>query len=261
MGLDVSLKYCQDMDSALTAQEKCDEFSSDIWNKVDSYDSLSEQQRTDIRQQIEEFNKTQNCDDWGSSNLIQGIDQKSAIHPDHMFEVGYLRSSYNDGGINSVLRRLNCMDLYQIFDVTNDSGYYVRPNWDDCLGRVNQTLADMRMHMNGPMSNYDAIHLRTFGDGVSSAADALKLLEKELEKRNPGFGDDYSNRDGDWFLNGMTIVGAVKANTYGGGMFLLTKSETSNLTWYYQALEVTREMIEFVLSKPDPENYVLGWSA
>lgn len=264
MGLDVSLKHCADMDTALANQKHCEEYSDRVWEEAGDYKTLTEESKQSIRHQTKAYNEAFNCDDWGSSNDIADVCFKSTIHPDHMFEVGYLRSSYNEGGINNVLRRLDCMDLYGIFNVTDNHDYYVKPNWDDSLGRVNQVIADVKLHMEGPMAMYDAIHLRGFGDGVPDAATALKLLEKELEdnqNRGPAFGNSYSNRDGDWFLDGIEIVGAVKASSFGGGTFLLTKSKESNLAWYYQALEVTREMIEYVLSQPDPENYVLGWSA
>src|SRR5690348_14525919 len=42
------------------------------------------------------------------------IENNSAQFPEHMFKIGYFRSSYNSGGINSVLRGYGIPDLYGI---------------------------------------------------------------------------------------------------------------------------------------------------
>lgn len=263
MGLDVSLKYSTNREQALAEQRQCEEFSDKAWAEAGTYDSMSEEDKNSIRERTNQFNATMDCDDWGSSNKIEGIEMDSKIYPDNMFKIGYLRSSYNEGGVNHVLRRINTLDLYGIFGVGKDHEYYITPDWTACLERVNQVIVDINMHMDGPMALYDVVHVRNYGHGgVGTAADALKILEKELENYNPsGQYNSYGNRDGDFFLDGMEIVGVVPATGYGGGVYLLTKNKESNLKWYLEAITVTREMIEHVLAQPDPENYFLGWSA
>jgi hypothetical protein len=100
--------------------------------------------------------------------------------------------------------------------------------------------------------------------GVNDEAAALKLLEQQLEQhKSPDFRS-YGNRDGDWFLDGVQVVGVVPNRGFGGGVFVLTKEKEAkpiNEDWYMQALMVTKEMIDHVLSQKDPENYFLGWSA
>ena len=41
----------------------------------------------------------------------------STRHPEHFFKIGYWRSSYNDGGINAVLRQYGLPDLYEMCGV------------------------------------------------------------------------------------------------------------------------------------------------
>jgi hypothetical protein len=263
MGLDVNLKYSQNREQALANQRRCEEYSSELWEEAGSYDGLTDEQKTAIRDRATEFNATLNCNDWGNSNDIDDIELDSTTDPDNMFKIGYLRSSYNESGVNNVLRRINTLDLYGIFGVTDGHEYYITPDWHACLERVNQVIADIKMHMEGPMALYDAIHVRNYlNEGVATAAEALALLEAELETHQPNSSfSDYGNAKGEWFLDGIKVVGVVPAKKYGGGAFLLTKSEKSNLDWYFKAILITREMIEHVLAQPDPDNYFLSWSA
>ena len=50
----------------------------------------------------------------------QSMEQPSALHPDHLFQRGYFRSSYNESGINSLLASVELPTLYDIFEPDGD---------------------------------------------------------------------------------------------------------------------------------------------
>lgn len=264
MGLDVSLKYCADRTSALAKQEQAAEHSSKLWEEAGSYDSIPDAKKDEIREAIRKFNEELGLDEWGSSNDIEGIELDSKTHPEHMFKIGYLRSSYNSGGINSVLKRAGCMDLYDIFE-PEDGEYYVDINWHEAQQRCEAAIAEYTAHLTGPMAGYDCMRVTDFGHGgVKDDSEALQLLKKQLEEHPAGNGfRSYGNRDGDWFLDGTQVVGIVPNRGFGGGVFVLTKEPAKPIEedWYLQALVVTKEMIDHVVAQKDPENYFLGWSA
>jgi hypothetical protein len=264
MGLDVSLKYCANRSQALAAQQAAEEFSNAAWEKAGKYEDLSDMQKDTVREAVKAYNESNGLDEWGSSTDIQGIEENSPTFPEHMFKIGYLRSSYNSGGINSVLKRAGCMDLYDIFQ-PEDGEYYVNIDWAAAQERCQEAIIQYRDFLTGPMAGYDVMRVSDYGHGgVNDEAAALKLLEQQLEQhKSPDFRS-YGNRDGDWFLDGVQVVGVVPNRGFGGGVFVLTKEKEAkpiNEDWYMQALMVTKEMIDHVLSQKDPENYFLGWSA
>ena len=262
MGLDVYLKHCADREAELAKQEAANEFSDAAWEKAGAYDTLSDMQKDTVREAIKAYNTANGLDEYGSSNNITTIELDSKIHPDNMFKIGYLRSSYNSGGINSVLKRIGCPDLYDIFEPGDE--YYVSPDWVQAQARAQIAIDKLKEHMTGPMGDYDVIEVNGY-DPVGSKEEALELLKNELEQKH-SWGGGYSNRKGDWFLEGLKIVGAVPGKPSFMGQptyYLFTKSEKpgGNLQWYLEALEVTKEMIDYVLAQPDADNYFLSWSA
>ena len=261
MGLDVYLKHSIDRAGELAKQTAAEEFSSSAWDKAGDYEHLSDAQRETVREAIKAYNLANDLDEYGSSNKIETIEMDSKIHPDNMFKVGYLRSSYNSGGINSVLKRIGCPDLYDIFEPGDD--YYVTVDWQQAQARAQIALDRLKEYLGTEMAAYDVIEVNGY-DPVASKEEALALLKEELGRKST-FGGGYSNRAGDWFPEGMTIVGAVPGKPSFMGnptYYLFTKSENgSNYKWYLEALEVTKEMIDHVLAQPDPDNYFLSWSA
>jgi hypothetical protein len=261
MGLDVYLKHSTDRAGELAKQKAAEEFSSNAWDKAGDYEHLSDAQKETVRSAINAYNLANDLDEYGSSNKIETIELDSKIHPDNMFKVGYLRSSYNSGGINSVLKRIGCPDLYDIFEPGDD--YYVTVNWQQAQARAQIAVDRLKEYLGTEMAAYDVIEVNGY-DPVGSKEEALALLKEELGRKST-FGGGYSNRAGDWFPEGMTIVGAVPGKPSFMGnptYYLFTKSENgSNYKWYLEALEVTKEMIDHVLAQPDPDNYFLSWSA
>ena len=263
MGLDVYLKHSSNRAAELAKQEAASKFGDEAWEKAGAYETLSDTQKETVRSAIKAYNEANGLDEYGSSNNITGIEIDSKIHPDNMFKIGYLRSSYNSGGINSVLKRIGCPDLYDIFEPGDD--YYVTVDWQQAQARAQVAVDRLREYMTSDMAMYDVMEVSGY-DPVGSKEEALALLKKEISQPH-AFKGGYSNRFGDWFPEGTTIVGAVpgKPSMFGGNptYYLFTKSDEpgGNYKWYLEALEVTKEMIDYVLAQPDPDNYFLSWSS
>lgn len=123
------------------------------------------------------------------------LDSKTA--PEHYFKIGYFRSSYNRGGINSVLANLEIPGLYEIFDVGDDHGYEITVDWDDALTRANAAIEQYdEAHLGSPAGPYDIVELRPmFQFGVSSEKEAMKVFLDAKGNTND-FMRSFSNRDG-----------------------------------------------------------------
>jgi len=78
----------------------------------------------------------------GSPPLAErrSIELPSAIYPEHMFKIGYFRSNYNSGGVNSVLRDMGIPDLYEIFPEAGLESYAFSPDWEACRSAAEEAL-------------------------------------------------------------------------------------------------------------------------
>lgn len=265
MGLDVSLRYCANRAAELAKQTAAEQFSEAAWEKAGGYNDLSDAQRETVREAVKAYNEQNGLDEYGSSNDITHIEEDSKLYPEHMFKIGYLRSSYNSAGINSVLERAGCMTLYDIFE-PKDGEYYVDINWAEAQLRAHDAIEQYREHLSGDMAGYDVIRVTDFGsNGCKTDAEALIEFQKQLNshKDKPAGFRSYGCREGDFYLDGITVCGIIPNRGFGGGTFLITKEAAKPIEedYYLQALIVTKEMIDYVLAQKDPENYFLGWSA
>lgn len=83
------------------------------------------------------------------------IEEKSDKHPEHYCNKGYLRSSYNSGGFNSVVGSMIGKDLYYIFDPieneyneeNEDSSWYVeypKEHLEEALKRAKEVIYEIK---------------------------------------------------------------------------------------------------------------------
>ncbi len=270
MGLDVYLRRCDNLEAEIALQDQAEAFSNKLWEGKD-YDKTSEAEKERIRAETKAEYERLGLDQYGSSTKIESIELDSVTNPEHMFKVGYLRSSYNSGGINSVLERAGVMDLYGIFQPAKED-YYVTIDWEGALVRVEQAIAAYRAHITDPMGRFDVMSIRTpIFDGVAEPADALTLFKGEMQKyldRKQKEADpwsSYSNREGEFFLEGRKVFGFIPNSGWGKGFHVIVEKEMpENIEeeWYLQALLITKETIGYVLSRPveEQKNYFLAWS-
>jgi hypothetical protein len=261
MGLDVYLYKCPDRAVADAAEKLCDQFAGMAWGDRE-YATYSEEEKSEIRKKIRDFEALNGIDGFRHKSR-QKVEISSEKYPDHYFKIGYFRSSYNDSGINHVLRTLDMPDLFQIFG-QDDNGADEAPNWDASRERVLHVIESYRAHAEGQSGKFFVMSLADsiWPGNVTDEKSALKIfgehhVEQQLSGR--GTGDGYSCRDGDFFPGGLKIYALISGMHYGRkcvyGVF-----DGFNTDWYLHALEIVLETIDYVLSQPDKEQYYLSWS-
>lgn len=121
------------------------------------------------------------------------FEQKSAIHPDHLFKVGYFRSSYNSGGINSITRELVGMDLYTVFEPGDR--YSFIPAWRQARERalqVQEALKKKVEELGGLSAEEIPIHYNSHPNTESerpcSPEAAMALFRKQYTSYSSGLG-------------------------------------------------------------------------
>lgn len=278
MGLDIHLRKCADL-AAATAAEQASAAEQDAnWNAGGGYDSMTEEQKAEVRAKNKEVEKKHGCTGkYGKHHTIEELDEVvSAIDPEHMFKIGYFRSSCNGAGIERVMRRLGLPTLRDIFQPNDE--YEFKPDWDEALLRVNKAIEGYQAHLASDMGNFTVTEVRPLWDrGVSSEKDALKLFSEQLASHKPGEGfDHYSNADGEFMMSGMKVHAIITKkyepprdgnpisrmlNT--PSVFVVyekTKGDDGKEDWYLTALRIVRESIEYVISQPDRQHFYLVWS-
>lgn len=268
MGLDIYLKYSKDRENALKNEAAAEAEVDALWSASDKrYEDYTDEEKESIRTRSSEIRKSYGLDEWGSSGLIEEISEPSKLDPEHYFKLGYFRSSYNAGGINSVMKRASCPDLYDIFQPDEDA-YRFTPDWQEALTRCRAAIAQYSEFVNSDAGRYQVIHCSDLGvGGAQDEADALRIFMDNKTKN----GDrtdfaSYSNRDGHFFLEGRTVRAVIRNDSRGwiaGGVYIVTDKEQveGKEDWYLTALRIVEETIEHVLAQADPENYFLTWSA
>ena len=287
MGLDVYLYRCKDVDALNAYEQKQNDAHEEIYAAIKSENGLKkDDQLNDALWKV--YDKRKNA--WDKANPAPKggteteVSQKSDIHPEHMFTIGYMRSSYNDGGINSILRAATGMDLYYIFREGDKSdAYRFKPDWKASLERAKQAREAYRDHLNrvGAVRVIEAGANYFLGDeGVPKDKESvMKIFRPEQERHNETFKDGkempfstkdnnwYSNRDGHFFLGqGARLLAAIPGKGFGGKAttyLVIRDGEDAEISknWYLQALDVVVETCEYVLRHKNTDEFIFHWSA
>jgi len=204
-----------------------------------------------------------NREDWGKNK----IEIDSVKYPQHLFKIGYWRSSYNDGGINSVLDRARLPNLYDIVQPGDE--YEVCPDWSVCLENAKDAIEQLDNYLKQPISKYDVmtVSFNMFSEPqINSDEQALQAFAEELARKEeaPPFGNSYGNHIGDFFLDTIPVVAVIPGYTRILGKqpcsYVVFKTD-NQWEFYHQALEIAQETIEYVLAQPDPTIFYLHWSS
>lgn len=198
------------------------------------------------------------------------IQLPSTKHPDHLFKIGYFRSSYNGGGFDSVMRRSGLSDLRAMFAVGD--AYEFAPDWATSLARAEQALVSLDAYTATPTAAYEVMAV---GDNMFSGPNqavtderaALDIFARELErdtqrnKEHDSFmGRAYSNRDGEFhFGNGLKVHGFVRGIQFKIPCTYVVFHAPDRWTFYREALEVVIETCQYVLANPNPDGHLLHW--
>ncbi|ATI15710.1 hypothetical protein [Bordetella phage vB_BbrM_PHB04] len=261
MGLDVYLKKCADRAEADRIEDDYEKQSDAFWEAGGGYSNATEEQKVEIRAKCAALAEQLGIDGYQHKSRTK-IEVDSKIDPEHYFKIGYFRSSYNGGGFDAVMRRFGLPSLGDIMGAGDD--YEFVPDWDASLARANDAIAKYEAHLASPVGKYDVLEVSGF-DQVGGKEQALAIFAKEIEREHaPGFRS-YSNRAGDFYLDGIKAVAVIP-----GGRSILGQPETyivyekesgdGKEDWYLTAIKIVRETCEYVIAQPDRQHFYLVWS-
>lgn len=281
MGLDVYLYHCNDRAAAKALEERYERETEGFWklhcDPNGDWKNLSKEEQDrryeTYKDECAKVAAALGLKKDGEHPGVSKFEEPSAKHADHYFKVGYFRSSYNDGGINNVLRRYGLPDLYYIMGAGDD--YEFTPDWTASRARAEEVLNKLRAlpHADLDIMTVAANPFSSPGSLPQSVEDArVRLLETVGRQRgDSSFGGSFSNGHGDFFLEdgGLEVVALIPGfeESFTKALFGQAQSciyvayrKKDGNEWYEKALEIVIETCDFVLSKPDPENYYLHWS-
>lgn len=262
MGLDVYLYRYENREETEQLEKQHSEFSEANWEKHGDYDKLTDSQKKIIRREDEDYAIKLGLNKNGEDPRKTEIEIDSAKYPDHYFKIGYFRSSYNDGGINSILRNLGVADLYEIFN-PNDQ-YVFAPDWELALIKTKEVLSVLREKPN--LRCFD-ISWNDFKNPLEcDIRDEKKALEVYLSEKAREGMDCYLSGNGHFYhkepIKVYGLVQGVKkmilSDVVLPAVFVITEGQNE---WYIQALEIVEETLNYVLSQPDKDKYFLHWSS
>lgn len=264
--MDVYLYRIDDYAEYKKQTEKYNALSSAHWGKLGEYKLLTEEQKKEAGRKDEEIAASLGLAKWGEYPGMVKVERDSILYPEHMFKIGYLRSSYNEGGIDQLLRDRLDTSLSDIFGAEGE--YEFQPDWQTVRERAIKTLEDWRAFTASTRGKSYRVMVASdnlltgTGERVDSSAAALKIFREQLEahKERPADHLSFSNRFGDFFLDQPLRIAAVIPGFRWGNPATYIVYEAKDEDWYTHALEVVIENCEWVLEQPDSQLYWLHWS-
>lgn len=286
MGLDVYLyRYKRPLAEVEALTEKGSKLYETVADDADKrfgkYEDISEERREDREAWVDGRMAEQGFDRWGevTDDVREKVERDSAVHPKHMFKIGYFRSSYNESGTNRFLSTCVGRDLYSIFEGAGRDQYAIAVDWADALRRARSLRDDLAAYLkrNGGYSIHEFTYNCFSKPAHYDTKTALEAFHAERERHEKENEDkvagrtpftDYSNSVGTFLWSGTNVVGVIQGTKDGllrGGpepvTYLIAKSANDDSdAWYMHALEIVVETCEWVLGHQDPSSYVLHWS-
>lgn len=217
-----------------------------------------------------ELDEEENPNEWEKfDSETEKIEIDSKSYPEHLWKIGYFRSTYNPGGIYHVLENYLGKSFDDIFYETQEDEYKIIPNWEASRKRaldVRDSLTKLIVEKGA--YEVKAVTWSCFEDPQKWEVDnEQKALKAFFDEKNLCVIRDshYSKKTGEFVfgdpLKVVAIVTGVKKSLFHDVKvpcpYLIIETD---LTWNIQALEILVETIDHVLSKPDPKNYFLYWS-
>lgn len=277
MGLDISLyRFDIDIDAYVVMEEEVERRLNEFYKNWPQGTWQLEEFKAAHKKHLE---KEEGRIGWALSEYgeIIGckteVNEPSALHPDHLFKIGYLRSSYNSGGFNSVMRVQGVPDLYSVFEP--DDERYVQPDWEKARERAVEgrkmwlevePLRVLRENFIKPsdMPNAQPVTEEEAVAAVREKQRQRAALTEEQRQERELFGAMFSNWQGFFAPGGWTVD--VRGLFIGRGMFgpeamLVYAVSDEERDHYTQSWDIIIENIEYVLGQDEPSRYALGWSA
>lgn len=270
MGLDIYAYKYKDFAKTQDLEKRYEEESKKTWDPNGrKYEELAQEEKDGASERAKEFALSLGLDESGSDEKgKEQIEIDSKKYPEHYFKIGYFRSSYNAGGINTVLGNLLGKDLHYIFQP--DEEYYVQPDWEDAKTRTQEMISELKeVVKNGNTLRVESIcHNELIGlvnnEDIDDEKKALNVFLKEKKDHEKG-PLSYENRRGSFFLEEPLkvrgfILGARKRFFVDQKLPCVYAIYESDVSWYLQALEIVEETIDYILALPDKDKVYLHWS-
>lgn len=274
MGLDVYLYKIDDYGKYKANTDKYAALSDAQWSKRGEYSTLTDEVKEEARKEDAAIAASLELDEHGEYPGMAKVEHDSRLYPEHMFKIGYLRSSYNSGGIDRLLRdRLNT-SLAEIFGVEDE--YEFQPDWQATRERAIKTLEAWRAlndAMGGKCYRVAEASMNMFMNPaeckIGSPGDALKIFQDQLGSHKDAPSDclSYGNGYGDFYLGEpLRVAGMIPGiRSFIGRpqqvVYVICEATGEGETWYTQALEIVIENCEWVLEQSDKDLYWLHWSS
>lgn len=156
----------------------------------------------------------------------KNIEKPSKRHPNCSYRIGYWRSGYDGLGLNTILRQVLSQDLYDIFpDIDRDDSNYIKPNWQNSRNMMQNLLNQF----------------------VELGAYNYKFLEAI------GIHEDHL----------QNLQSSSLSSNFKSAISILEEAYEHKIMFqdYVEEMEVIIETIDYVLSQPDINSYMLYWSA
>lgn len=261
MGLDVYLTRHEDREGARSREKRYEELCGEL-----SARNLPDAQERAKRQEI---GRELGLDEWGEDLSTKTINEPSALDPEHYFKIGYFRSSYNEGGLNSYVRRVLGVDgLYEVFPDAKGDAFEFQPDWAAAKQRALDMAGGLADHT--ASQPYDVLEVRhnpfvdpkDLPEGPNAA---LGVFRATIGRNAQG---SFGSRDGEFFLDKPLSVRAAvlgKRRCLHSGepepaVYLVFDAPNQH-EWYATALRIVAETCDYVLRQPDVAKYWLRWSA
>ena len=278
MGLDIYL-YKHHVESVAKLREikrEINRLEESVWEDGREYKSYSESELETIREKSAELVGTYTDSiallDWKDSDSVgeEQVELPSELHPDHLFKLGYFRSSYNAGGIDARARDFDLPSLASVLVGDEEEDYYVEVDWENALVRAKDALAKWKAESDrvGLFDVYKESGNIFMDQKINNESDALNAVLKEADRwaKNDGGFDSYSTGEGMFSKSGMKVHGVFVGTTEFLSRrtpctYLVVKLDEPALDWYVKAWEIVVETCEYVLKQEDPSKFFLHWSS
>lgn len=263
MGLDIYLKVIPNKDSYDKEQEAYESANNKLFNEICGSDEnvrVPDEKYQEYRAKCKELEASMGLEEYGGNPFETSIREDSKLYPEHLCKIGYLRSSYNEGGFNAVARTLLGKDLYWIFDKNNEE-YQFKPDWEATLRRAEEFKKELLGKIE-ESHGCGVMEVSGFGDEQAmSGNEALQSFIEE-SKKNAEYGD-YSNKRGYFFPEGPLEVTAL---IHGKGFLgqpctYVIYKKNSQYEFYVQMIDIVIENCKFVLAHPCKSDMYVNWSS
>lgn len=257
MGLDCYLYKVTDlMESEKREREASVEVDA-LWDVKEKYEDFTQEEKDFIYAKSEEIYAKYNLDKYGTDvTLKTKIEIDSSKYPDHYFKIGYMRSSYNGGGINRLFSNIGLPILEEIFEAPHNSSEWFKPNWEKIKVKVEEIIPKLK-EQSVACERIDVLEY-----SASSCEEALKVYKQELED-NPKCNYNYRGKHGTFFMHEPLKVNALiggKEKYIGKEQPCIYMVYNMDYSWYVQALEIIIEMCDYVMQQEDKDIYYMYFS-